>query len=882
MHWIGRLHADGDSCVSVTGRGSRGGRAKANQRMGCFHGIVQPIIAALLLALPLSAPAVAQMGDPSAGPTKIPNSELDPVRQPGAVVLESSTHKPLPEQYIWTKEDAVPNDAAAAAGWVSGTGSDMGPHYFRRTFDVSSVPAEATLYVAGPRSATIYLNGQQVGSYQLNLDFPMGIRVYACDVSHALKSGKNVLAIEAVRGPDIGSGADSRLSIQQTRGEVLAVKIVPAVRGADAPPLVISDGNWKASMQGGSGWQSESLDDSSWPAADSLGGIESSIEFFQWNADAGMYAWPGYDGISPFLGQYRLKPARLTHEYGGLGRMSDSSSLVSGGSSGNEFSVSLPAQRVSEQDAPQILLDFGREVAGRLELESDSDEPMDVTVQYGESEGEAFHDPYLGADPVHLAPHGTAYGPKSAFRYALVRFTGGREMRFKSIGLDGIVYPVTYKGYFSSSDPELNQMWAIGAYTAHLCMQDDIWDAPKRDRGRWMGDLDVSGRTIEDAFGDGPLMDETLDRLLGTAPVRKDVNGIPGYSAFWVTGETEYYRHHGSQQQLESTHARLVQLLNYMETEMNQRSLFADENHAWPFVDWSPELNGDDAESRLGTQMEFYAAFRDGAWLLREVHDEANASKFAKEADTIKAAAQQYMLDPSGSFGTRWQTNAYAVLSGVAERSQYAAIWRNALSSVGHIKYNALIITPYYNYYVVSAMAKMGHRQEALNWIRQYWGGMTDEGATSFWEGYDPSWYKGDDFHASLQADNMSGYRVSLAHGWSSGVTPWLMEQVLGIHATGPGFSTVDIRPDLIDLQWAKGGEPTPRGMLGVEIRKSNGYLTTIDLPAGTVASVSVPVTAPSAQVTVNGKAESTTPAENGARAVVLLQSAGHYEIESR
>src|SRR6202012_525647 len=110
-----------------------------------------------------------------------------------------------------------------------------------------------------------------------------------------------------------------------------------------------------------------------------------------------------------------------------------------------------------------------------------------------------------------------------------------------------------------------------------------------------------------------------------TAPIRKDVNGIPGYSAFWVIGETEYYRHTGSMQQLESTDTRLVQLLQYMETEMDQRNLCADKNHAWPFVDWSPELNGDDVETIRGTQFEFYAAFRDGAFLLRALHDTANA-----------------------------------------------------------------------------------------------------------------------------------------------------------------------------------------------------------------------------------------------------------------
>lgn len=827
-------------------------------------------------------PALSQMGNPANGTTKIPSQDLDPARRAGALTAESTLHQPLPTQYIWTKADAVPSDAAAIAGWFSSGDKDLETHYFRKTFTISSVPEHATLYIAGPRSATVFLDGQKVYSYATNLDFPMGIRVYSCDVTKVIKPGPNVLAIKAVRGPSIGSGADNRLSIQQTRGEVLAVKIVPAVPGAVAAPVLITDNSWKATLNAPAGWSRLSFNDRSWPAADSLGGIESSIEFFQWNADAGMYAWPGYDGISPFLAQYHLAAMKIDHVYDGLGKLHHPESLNSSPPPGAEFSVELPKDDVSLYNAPQILLDFGREVNGRIELHSDSDQPSDVTVQYGESEMEALHDPYLGIDPIHLAPHAMAYGPKSAFRYVLIRFTGGRETRYRSIQLDGIAYPVNYQGSFSSSDPDLNQMWAVGAYTAHLCMQDDVWDAPKRDRGRWMGDLDVSGRTIEDTFGDSFLMDDTLNRLLGTAPIRKDVNGIPGYSAFWITGEAEYYRHDGPLPQLESTHRRLVQLLGYMETELNQDNLYADTNHGWPFVDWSPELYSDDAQARMGTQFEFYAAFTDGAWLLHQLHDDADAARFQKRADAIKAAAQHYLLDPSDSFGDRWQTNAYAVLSGVATPSQYPTIWRNALSSVGHVKYNALIITPYYNYYVISAMAKMDHRQAALDWIRQYWGGMLDEGATSFWEGYDPSWYKGTDFHTSLQADGMSGYRVSLAHGWSSGVTPWLMEQILGIQATGPGFSTVNIRPDLVDLQWAKGAEPTPRGLLSVGIRKAAGYVTTIDLPPGTEAHVSVPVISSGAQVLVNGRLESSISDENGERATFVLRTAGHYEIQTR
>ena len=69
------------------------------------------------------------------------------------------------------------------------------------------------------------------------------------------------------------------------------------------------------------------------------------------------------------------------------------------------------------------------------------------------------------------------------------------------------------------------------------------------------------------------------------------------------------------------------------------------------------------------------------------------------------------------------------------------------------------------------------HRDDALAWIREYWGGMIDEGATSFWEAYDPGWPK-DDPHVDLQADTPLGYRISLAHGWSSGA-------LLVAHGTG-------------------------------------------------------------------------------------------------
>jgi hypothetical protein len=155
------------------------------------------------------------------------------------------------------------------------------------------------------------------------------------------------------------------------------------------------------------------------------------------------------------------------------------------------------------------------------------------------------------------------------------------------------------------------------------------------------------------------------------------------------------------------------------------------------------------------------------------------------------------------------------------------------------------------------------------------------EGATSFWEAYDPGWPK-ENFHRSLQADNGQGYYVSLSHGWSSGPTAWLSEEVLGIRPSAAGFKNATIRPDLAGLAWARGAVPTPNGLIKVDYKAGDSFHATIDLPAGVAAEVSMPVCAAgnSAQsVTLNGAPATGQASENGTRVLISLTSAGHFEF---
>jgi alpha-L-rhamnosidase len=299
-------------------------------------------------------------------------------------------------------------------------------------------------------------------------------------------------------------------------------------------------------------------------------------------------------------------------------------------------------------------------------------------------------------------------------------------------------------------------------------------------------------------------------------------------------------------------------------------------------VDWAPGLNGDTEETRRATPLEYIRAYREGAWLLRQIGDTQNATRWEQRADALAKTSQATGWS-DGSYGPRWQTNSMAVLAGVARPEQYASIWNNVLENVGKPTWRPDVVSPYYGSYVLDALAEIGHPDAALRWIREYWGGMIGEGATSFWEAYDPAWPK-DDPHVDLQADDTSGYRISLAHGWASGPSYWLMEQVLGIQPTAPGFAQTTLRPDLLGLAWARGAEPTPHGLLSVSLSHTHAEHSlhlVVDLPSGIDATVLYPVAPGTGRVLVNGAPRAAAPAENGARLAIHLDQAGHYEIHA-
>ncbi|MDE2126872.1 MAG: hypothetical protein KGJ62_09810 [Armatimonadetes bacterium] len=693
--------------------------------------------------------------------------------------------------------------------------------WLRGTFQLHQRPQMALLRAAADNFLKVWVNGHAAAA--TTKDPPGGYawqNASVVPVARWLRRGTNVVCIEG----------------HNQEGSAGAVAVVES----GSHNLLTTNSLWRATEeQPTSDWLSPSYPATNWTSS----AVIAPLGGGPWST--GLSGWPGITD-APYLAHIWLPPVRVVQVHAGDGSITGAETVCRAG--GQNLVIHLAPQ--GSKNPPSLVLDFGKELAGRLEITGSGTGVVQAGT--GESLGEAMVKPWGGIHNLNT-PARRAATPWSAWRFVRLVFVpqdagGAGTLRLTRMSFNHKYYPVRYLGSFDCSDPLLTRIWYTGAYTAHLCMQEDIWDAPKRDRARWMGDLHVSGRVIDTVFLDRFLMEQTMDRLRSDAqgglpysdPPKSNVNGIPGYSCAWIGGMADLYRHTGDKRWLLKQHLPLLGMLTYLHGEMDADNLFVNAHHQWPFVDWSPGFDGDTPLARAATDLFIIYAARQAAFLLRAMGDPTNATRAAQWAHTLALAARAHLADPqSGVWGARRQENAMAVYSGAAVPADYGAIYTAAFAPTSPAWKE--IATPYYDNYVLYAMSKLGHTRAALKFARAFWGGMLKEGATSFWEGYDLSWPKVHP-HLHLGADDGVGYFVSLCHGWSSGVTSWLTECVLGIRPTGGGFSTAVIAPHLSGLHWAAGTVPTPHGPIHVRaVSLPHGLSLTVRLPVGVRADVSLP-----------------------------------------
>ena len=325
---------------------------------------------------------------------------------------------------------------------------------------------------------------------------------------------------------------------------------------------------------------------------------------------------------------------------------------------------------------------------------------------------------------------------------------------------------------YESTDKELVAIDRIACNTLHDCMQQVFEDGPKRDRRLWIGDLRLQALANYETYRMNDMVKGCL-YLFAALPME---NGQVGacvfmepepevddtcmfdYSLLFIPTLWDYYQETGDRQALEELWLTVKQQLKLAEERVDEDGIVADSDVlGWCFLDWSLELN-----KQAGAQGVLLYALKAAIRIAGELKEDREAEMMQKKYDLYCGAAKKYFWDEKQKLfvsgkdrQVSYASQVWLILGGAANQKEGI----NILHRVAQHQNAVRIVTPYMYHYYIEAFLQCGEKEEALQIMKTYWGGMAKQGADTFWELYDPK---------NPEASPYGGTIVnSYCHAWS-------------------------------------------------------------------------------------------------------------------
>ena len=172
------------------------------------------------------------------------------------------------------------------------------------------------------------------------------------------------------------------------------------------------------------------------------------------------------------------------------------------------------------------------------------------------------------------------------------------------------------------------------------------------------------------------------------------------------------------------------------------------------------------------------------------------AAFYEKRAEVLRQMILDYYWDEekgalidsftSGRRNVTRHANIFTVLFDFADDRQRELI-RDKVFSNDELPQ---ITTPYFKFFELDALGKLGDLDKIWKTIHEYWGGMIGRGAVTFWELFDPK-------QEGREQYGMYGdpFGKSLCHAWGASPIYLIGKYFLGVRPTSPGYKTYEVKP---------------------------------------------------------------------------------------
>jgi alpha-L-rhamnosidase len=420
-----------------------------------------------------------------------------------------------------------------------------------------------------------------------------------------------------------------------------------------------------------------------------------------------------------------------------------------------------------------FILDFGGHRTGNFgfRLVGDGvsvDAPARLKLTFGEVPGDVAEPlfPYHGQlssswlpeeiITVDYLPQVVRMPRRHAFRYVKVEVVD-TSPNFGVRFFDAHAYALSSANGEPAALPASAPAWVkrvdeVSRATLRDCMQTTFEDGPRRDQRLWIGDLRLQARASYVTYPNHALVKRCLylfaglpresDGLLPACVFEKPTPSTTGtfivdYAALYGAIVLDYVRATkdvaAARELWPVAHRQMKILLEYVDAN----GLFQTPKGYWAFIDWNMKLDRTAAMQGL-----MIYAGRQLVELARMTGNAADVVEYPALLDKMSAAGYVAYYDKAQKVcvsgperQVSWASQAWMTLGGLLPKDEAAgALRRGVIEDTTSVQPS----TAYLYHHVAEAMVQCGMRAEAMTLIEQYWGGMVEDWADTFWEAFDP------------------------------------------------------------------------------------------------------------------------------------------------
>jgi len=445
--------------------------------------------------------------------------------------------------------------------------------------------------------------------------------------------------------------------------------------------------------------------------------------------------------------------------------------------------------------SPGIIMDFGEHLTGYVTLSLSSgkktpDSPAKFKLTFGEMPCEMAvpFDPFPGTlsrawmqdetITVETMPCTIEIPRRVSFRYMKIEVEAWPSYDF-------YISDITCRAQTSASvypEPlpqtvpgKIKRIEEVALLTLKECMQTVYEDGPKRDRRLWIGDLYLESMGNNYSFRQFDLTKRCLYAVAGIAGPEGFLHAnafekptlhpqanqyLYEYSLLFNATLKDYLLASGDKQTAEDLWPVAKRQLEIVRRYINEKNILDFgrlQKEWWVFIDWKEGLYKEVAAQGVAIfALKETLILAEMLGKEKEIQDVPGLIK--KMTSAVK---KEYYDRKTGLFISQenpqvsYASQIWMVLSGVATVKE----GRLALQKLQEISGVCRPGTPYLFHYYIQSLIDCGLEDKAREEMVNFWGGMIDKGADTFWEAYDPQ----DDFISPYNFYPLNSY----CHAWS-------------------------------------------------------------------------------------------------------------------